>query len=1367
MAKYAELREEDESKDNGRHGNNDESDFENVNEMHEVDLSQGSGRIETGYKPCPETSSWWISRACWEWASPLVKLGAKKPLHEEDLGEIPFTSQYDYNQSFFLESVYGVSDPNLIPNKPKRSLVISLLAFSKRAIIQSSILKVFASISRFLSPLILTLILKIIASLILFEQKDRDLLSPEEKEENNQTIYYGVFLSVVLFLNSILKTGTEQYQYWQGLKDSLKMRNALMAAIYRKTLVLSSKGRQSSTVGQMMNLISVDVNMVMDWLWHSAEGMASVLVIVLSLFLIAELMGWIISMVVMACLVLQIPLNAGVAKIWSKFGKEVIEKSDGRIGATNELLYCMRFVKIYNWEKAMKGKVDKFRENETRVIRNILRLRSFGNFLWSFTPSFISISIFITFVWRGGYLTAPVAFATIALITALREPIAFLGQHITVAVAAYIAVNRISAFLSLEEVDAIEQSVDEVSAVRINNASFSWDLSNDQPTLRNINFQVKHKELVGVVGPVGSGKSSLASAIIGDIKKVSGGLSLWGKTAFTSQQAWIMNATVKDNILFGKEYDKNRYEAVVRCCALQHDFEQFSEGDASELGEKGINLSGGQKQRLSLARAVYQDADIYVFDEPLGAVDSSVAKWIFEECITKFLKDKTRVLITHQLQFLPLVDSVVVMNEGEIKHHGTFDQLMNSGVDLSSIIQAHSGKLNSVSGDKKDEGEEIEVEVEEEGEGGSEEVEIKIEEKKKEKKVGDKEKGKIIVKEERETGAVNPHIFKEYFTVASHTPLLMILVVVCFVLSQLTKILSDYSLALWAEKNEMNEGNIEEGQEEQTLAATSHKYLVIYIAWTLVHLFFIGGRELLLAFTLLRMSKAVHDKMLNCMLRAKMAFFDATPTGRIINRFSKDLMVLDRQLFDTISDVTHCTTSVLGMFMVICAFCPLLIPGVLVAFVCYFVLQQYYIKTGRELKRMESLSRSPMYHFYSECVQGASIMRGYGTGEMFLREKFVPAMMANTRIYYWHFAVNRWLAARLDTTTSVVMLMASLYAIYFPSDESGLALSYSLGITGALNWAVRQISQLEVDMNAAERTLSYTTIEPEAPQERNEDSNNERWPTSGEIELDDFWFKYESMKEGVQEKEEDYFNRSQLEAKEDSFILKGISCKIKSREKIGIVGRTGAGKSSLVTALFRLNEASWGTINVDRVPICSLGLSKLRSNISIIPQDPILFHETLRWNLDPFQQFSDAKIWDALEQSNIKRIIAELPNRLDTIVAENGDNFSVGQKQLLCLARALLRQTKILVLDEASASLDLETDEFIQATVRKAFADSTVLTIAHRMHTIIDSDRIMVLDSGKLVEMDSPSNLMQNPNSKFTQLVNHALSANSYQRKKK
>ncbi|PRP86289.1 ATP-dependent bile acid permease [Planoprotostelium fungivorum] len=1345
----------------------DDKRFQHVDDLREVELDAGSQlSFSPEDRPCIETSTNWLSRVFFHWVQPMVSLGASRPLQDSDLSSLPPNMSVGHNEADFFRSLYNVTNADDIPTTPHRTMFMSMMIFTRYWLLQSALLKLVGSLSRFLSPLLLNFLLQVIADMLLpptmMEDDaigDGDVVDDASEDMRWKTLFrYGVILTLALCLNSVIRTIVEQYQYWQGLKDSLKLRNALMAVLYRKTLLLSSKGRQTSTSGQMMNLVTVDANTIMDWMWHASEGWCSIFVICLSVFLVASLVGWKVAGIVMGIMLLQVPLNMVLARLWLRLGADAIEKSDRRIGATNEMLASMRFVKLYNWEEAMAKKVTKARSEELHVIRKILYLKVFGNFMWSFMPTAVSIAIFVLFGLGGGEVTAPMAFSIIAIIQTLREPIGFLGGYITLTVSTWVSLKRVDRFLHLEEIDTVDQMVDEECAVRIQKGSFSWDLEGESTTLTDIDLNVKHKKLFTLVGPVGCGKSSLLSAVLGEIKRVSGSVKIWGRVAFTAQQPWIMNATVRDNILFGKPYDKRRYDQVVECCALVEDMKQFSSGDMSELGEKGINLSGGQKQRLALARAVYQDAEIYLFDEPLGAVDSSVAKFIFEECFVKFLHDKTRVLVTHQLQFLPRVDHVVVMEGGKIAHQGTFSELSSGGIDLSSIVAAHTGKLAGIS-----------EEAQENGGKSLEEIVDKTESVREKSEEKNGNGGKIIIAEERETGAVNTAVYKQcvpshskfkspahsirYFLSTLSGAALLFSAAVFSVLSQTTKAMGDFSLTFWAKSND----------EHAATPETTRYYIIIYVFLFAVHLITVVLRETLLLATLLKCARTIHDDMMNCMLRAKMSFFDATPSGRIINRFAKDQQVLDKQLYDTLADVGQCGAGVLTIFVVICAICPPLIPGILLLAFSYYFVQRYYIKAARELKRMESLSRSPMYHSFSECVQGASIIRGYGNERAFLYNRFIPSMEFNTKTYYWHFALNRWLAVRLDSVTVLVILFTGIYAIYSPSINSGLALSYSLGITGMLNWAVRQISQMEIDMNAAERTIAYTKITPEAPRETEMDEVNDNWPKACGIQLNDFWFRYSSYNDV---EENSFTNTSDLEAERDKYILKGVTCDIKPKEKIGIVGRTGAGKSSLVTALFRLNEAAWGNISIDGVKIADLGLKKLRQAISIIPQDPVLFHESLRWNLDPFEEFSDQQIWDALDQANIKLNIMALPEKLSTkivlqLIVVDGDNFSVGQKQLLCLARALLRHTKILVLDEASASLDLETDEFIQSTVRKAFADSTVLTIAHRMHTIIDSNRIMVLDAGRLVEMDTPARLMSQPKSKFATLIQHAIAATS------
>ncbi|PRP86346.1 ATP-dependent bile acid permease [Planoprotostelium fungivorum] len=1288
-------------------------------DLDEVDLSDSQHKSfldQSGISR--EQNANLFSRLFFIWSDATVRLGAKRPLTPDDLGTFPPHLTSTASAYRLITLLYGDAEST----RTIRSLWYAMWLFIRRGFFFCIFLGMVGGIRDVLGPIFLRYLLESV----------QQRVNPEQKLSRVYGPYDGWILAVSWFLVNLIGSYACQHLWWRGFNNGLSLRMALNTIVLRKIMRCSPAAKAKATTGQMMNLVAVDTWNMWEWIWDPNNIFLPFFLITGNVVFLSSILGWTIVGIIALCLTVLVPVNALVSRINLKATEEVIRFTDERISKMGQLLHAMGFVKLYNWEEAFRRRISAVRLKETKLIKKLAFLRCGTLSLWTFTPPLISLVTFYFYTKWGGELTPAIAFSVMAAIQNTREPMEKWLQGIYELTSAYISAKRIDQFLKLEEVDDVEQVIDERRAVNILSGYFSWNLQTHENALRDINLEVPHGQLLAVVGPVGSGKSSLVSSLIGEIKKRSGEIRLGGKIVYTSQQAWLMNATVRDNILFGQPYDRHRYERVIEACCLATDMEHLPSGDMSEIGEKGINLSGGQKHRISLARAVYQDVDIYVFDEPLGAVDTAVAKWIFEECIEKFLAGKTRILVTHQLQFLPSVDSIAVMSKGQIAHRATYQQLMSAGIDFSSIVEHQNARLRQQQPD-------------------AEKQETKKTENVQKKKKGKKEKGKLTSDEKKSEGAVGLHVYLDYISAAKHGKTLFSFAMVAFVSAQVAKILSDSYLTKWS--NDL-------GKSEDAVDSSGISYLHLFALYIGVHCLLVLVREILLATAILRTSFSLHDSLLLSILRAKMAFFDTTPIGRILNRFSGDQKTMDMKQFYTVGEFVTCFMNIITALITICILSPPLIVPFIAVSIIFFVVQNYYIKSSRDLKRMESVSLSPVLHCFSECIGGGSIIRAYRMEEYFAADRLPVVQDVNYSAHYWHFAVNRWLGMRLELVASLIILSTAAYANLSNSIWAGLTLSYALYSVRSLTWMVRTFTAMELQMNSSDRILEYTRVPHEAPMQREADQNlSDEWPFQCDLDFANLWLRYLSAEE-VQPQPANSQVKTSVAKTEDlsdtsRYVLRGITCHIQPREKIGIVGRTGAGKSSFVSALFRLTEASFGCIKVDGVDINEIGLQRLRNGISIIPQEPLLFHETVRWNLDPFGIHSDSDIWKALDRAHLREIISSLPAKLETLVS--GDNFSVGQKQLMCLARVLLRKSGVLIMDEASASLDLETDELIQKTVREAFQESTVLTIAHRIHTIIDSDRIMVLDAGQLVEMDTPRELLKRPQSHFSKLVSHAL----------
>ncbi|CAG8548825.1 3767_t:CDS:10, partial [Scutellospora calospora] len=775
-----------------------------------------------------------------------------------------------------------------------------------------------------------------------------------------------------------------------------------------------------------------------------------------------------------------------------------------------------------------------------------------------------------------------------------------------------------------------------------------------------------------------------------------------GYVAYVPQSAWIMNATLRDNITFGLPYEPKFYEEVIDACSLKPDIEILPGGDLTEIGERGINLSGGQKARISLARAVYARADIYLFDDPLSAVDAHVGKHIFDQVIgpTGLLRTKARVFVTNGIHFLSRTNSLIMLRDGEIVEQGHFDELMKQKKELYNLINEYGQETSFEDVEEIQSPEVIETyEVDEAN------IDFKTEataRSPRERRVSvvslhrrpslitvsnkhDTEHGKdaLIVNEDIIKGKVAWNVYMTYMNSCSFTGVIFFLFML--ILAQSAQIGLNVFLKFWSSQHDTSNALF---------------YLAIYGA--------IG-----LTFSFLTVVQTI-TLWVFCAIRSPMSFFDTTPLGRILNRFSKDQYTIDEVLPRTFSGYFRTFFTVLATITVISFSTPA------------FILIIVPMSTSRELKRLDSLTRSPIYSHFQETLGGVTTIRAYQQSQRFIIENEIR-LDQNQKAYYPSVCCNRWLAVRLEFLGSLIIFSASLLAvissvIFNNIDDGlvGLSLTYALSVTQALNWAVRQSCEIETNIVSVERVKEYIDLPSEAPAVIPNNRPAPAWPQNGLIEYQNYSTRY----------------RSGLE-----LVLKGISFLVKPKEKIGIVGRTGAGKSSLTLSLFRLIEAAGGAIIVDGMDISKIGLYDLRSRITIIPQDPILFEGSVLFNLDPFATHNDVEIWQALQSAHLKDFIAQFDDKLHAKVLEGGDNFSQGQRQLICLARALLRRSPVIVLDE-------ETDAKIQKTIRSEFNWATLLCIAHRLRTIIDYDRVLVL----VVEFDTPYNLLLNESSVFRHL---------------
>lgn len=1109
--------------------------------------------------------------------------------------------------------------------------------------------------------------------------------------------------------------------------------------------------------GRIVALMSIDVDRInlacgmFHMIWTAPITIIVTLVLLLVNIGYSCLSGY-------ALLVFGMPFLTYAVRFLVKRRRNINKITDQRVSLTQEILQAVRFVKFFGWESSFLNRLKEIRKKEIRSIQTLLAVRNGILCVSMSIPIFASMLAFITYALTNHNLHPAEIFSSLALFNSLRMPLNMLPLVIGQVTDAWTALNRIQEFLLAEEQkEDIEKDEEMDCAVEIDHASFTWErlpteenenadkskkpsgtdakavalrkeeeqAENSTPAepfkLKNMSLEVGRNELIAVIGTVGCGKSSLLSALAGDMRVTEGKVRMSTTRSFCPQYAWIQNTSVRNNILFGKDYDETWYNQVVDACALSPDLEILPNGDQTEIGERGITVSGGQKQRLNIARAIYFNAELVLMDDPLSAVDAHVGRHIMDKAICGLLKDRCRILATHQLHVLNRCDRIVVMDEGRIDAVDSFENLMRDN-ELFKRLMSTSRQEDSKEEEEEEEdaGAEDAIEKPKEKEAGSSP-----------KKAPTKPAAALMQQEEKATASVGWSVWKAYIR-ASGSYFNAIAVFILLALANVANIWTSLWLSYWT--------------SDKYPSLSMGQYIGIYagLGASVVLCMFVFSTYMTTCGT--NASRTMLHRAMTRVLRAPMSFFDTTPLGRITNRFSKDIQVMDNELSDAMRIYALTMTMIISVMVLIVVFFYYFVIALVPLFFLFLLASNYYRASAREMKRHEAVLRSMVYARFGEAITGTACIRAYGVENQF-RHSIRSSIDVMNGAYFLTFSNQRWLSVRLDAVATALVFVIGVLVVtsrfnVSPS-ISGLVLSYILSIAQMLQFTVRQLAEVENNMNATERLHYYgTELEEEAPLHLTEVSSS--WPEKGRIVFDDAKMRY---RDGL------------------PLVLKGLSMDVQGGERIGIVGRTGAGKSSIMSALFRLTELSSGTIHIDHINISTVGLHDLRSRLAIIPQDPALFRGTIRTNLDPFNEHSDLELWSALRKAYLINDEplpdTDLPSEpgtgtttpttgtdskprpgnrltLESAVDEEGLNFSLGQRQLMALARALVRDARIIVCDEATSSVDFETDQKIQRTMAQGFHGKTLLCIAHRLRTIIHYDRICVMDQGQIAEMDSP-----------------------------
>jgi ATP-binding cassette subfamily C (CFTR/MRP) protein 1 len=1188
---------------------------------------------------CPVEHATIFSKLTFSWMTPMMRHGYKVFLTEDDLWGLA-KSDRTKDTGAALDTAWE-KELKYRPSKP--SLWIALFRAYGGPYAIAAIYKFFNDIIQYAQPQLLRLLIAFITS-----------YKPGHVE---QPVIQGAAIALAMFACAVFQT-TMVHQYFQlSFETGMRVKGGLASTIYRKAMRLSNEGRATKSTGDIVNYMAVDAQRLQDLTQFAQQAWSAPFQIIVCMVSLYNLVGW--SMLAgIAVMIIMMPIQGFVARIMRNLQKEQMKNKDARSRLINEIINNMKSIKLYAWGSAFMNKLNYVRnERELKTLRQIGATQAFANFTWTSAPFFVSCSTFTVYVLtQDRPLTTDIVFPALALFNLLTFPLAVLPLVITSIVEASVAVNRITSFLQAEELQSnavnVKPAPQELGeeTVLIRNGTFSWNRHEDKVALRDINFTAYKGELSCIVGRVGSGKSSFLQSMLGDLWKVQGTAEISGTVAYASQQTWILNATVKENIVFGYRYDSDFYEKTIKACALMDDFAQLPDGDETVVGERGISLSGGQKARVSLARAVYARADIYLLDDVLSAVDSHVGRHIIDNVLGPrgLLSTKTRILATNSIPVLRQASYITFLKDGEMKEQGTYKELSATKGFVSELLKTAGQESGNGEGSSSSPHSETSSTVIEQETSANDKEELEELEEAQEHvpemapiKTGPSRlpkprtssmatlrrasaasfrgpRGKLTdeevagnshskqAKEFVEQGKVKWSVYAQY---AKESNLVAVAIyLIALLVSQTATIGGSYWLKEWSEANQKSGRNLHVG-----------KYIGIYFA------FGIGSAALTVVQTLIlwifcsiEASRKLHERMANAIFRSPMSFFDTTPAGRILNRFSSDIYRVDEVLARTFNMLFVNLARSGFTLAVISISTPPFVAMIVPLALAYYVIQRYYLRTSRELKRLDSVSKSPIYAHFQETLGGLSTIRAYRQQDRFQLEN-EWRVDANLRAYFPSISANRWLAVRLEFIGAIVILAAAGMPIITvatgkPLDPGfvALAMSYALQITTSLNWIVRQTVEVETNIVSVERVLEYAALPSEAPEIVPDNRPPVAWPAKGEVELVNYSTRY---REGL------------------DLVLKNINLDIKSHEKIGVVGRTGAGKSSLTLALFRLIEPATGNINIDGLDTSSIGLLDLRRRLAIIPQDAALFEGTVRENLDPAGIHDDTEIWSALGKS--------------------------------------------------------------------------------------------------------------------------------------
>lgn len=1355
----------------------------------EEDDSDDSTR-ESFSRVSPYDSAHVLSRAYCSWIAPFLNLGNKRPLKLTDLPPPPGSLK---SQKLYNEWMAGGWSRD-------GSLLWALIVQFSPAYLVCAFFYLVSTFTPFIQPFLLRFLIIFVGEYL---QKDSEV-----------PLSRGISLILVMILTQLMSSllSIKGFLLTQALQTRLNA--TLTSLIHAKALYLSAESVSEHSIGEILTLMTTDIYRIsgaigsFDTIWKAP---LEVFLCWSSMYFLIGNAMW-VGIVVMAAL---LPITAIISRVRFRLLKELRKVRAKRYDATNDAIINIKSIKLYAWEALFGDKVLGLRSgDEVTKLRQIVKIKNIEKFIWKTATSFSSAATFGWYVLvMKKDLTTEIAFPALSLFGILLGPFGELPYVLNQFSEAKIALDRFEEYLRAGEVQKKTDTDEIVPQLTLKNCTFTWDRKHEVPLLDNISMTCLPGTLTCIVGRVGAGKTGLLMSILGETFKKEGTLTTSGSIAYVSQQPWIFNATVRDNILFGSRFDQEVYDHAIQACALSHDLELLPDGDLTEVGEKGISLSGGQKARLALARAVYSRADIIILDDVLAAVDEHVQAHLIKNVVGNdgLLSTKTRILATNTVGVLKQSDHVIWLDDGKMEEEGRYDELVKTNGKLSKLVEEYESSdrtsREETSEESRDETPDVseshDVELREpEPETPGEKTRDPEHESRDTETPEQKSRDPVpaypfmlrrastlshfstdnipmredvrrtrITDEVTAFGRVKSSVFYKFFAACGvHNVILFLFFTT---LANMAGVGSTLWLKRWGEVGSAHAGTVFtmtkqflfHPDADQLLEMPTFSYsfpvlsqasfaLIYFLCGLSSGVFALIASVMWFSYGSIAASQTLFKSMLAAVLASPMSFFESTPIGRITNRFSSDIATLDHVIPYQIEAFIGGAFTAVASILVIAWTTPVSLCIIFPTLIIYRRTQQYYVSSARQVRRISSSAGSPVISHFQECLTGLSNVRAFGKLDWF-NTKITCLMDTRTKTQFIQYSLSCWLTLRLGLVGALVVGSVGLGLIggvRLSRDETapkwkpsghvtagtvGLAMTYALRVASSLSRLVRLMIRMETQSVAVERVIEYCELPTEGLSRV--ESRDVVVGDAGHITFDNYSTRY----------------RPHLD-----LILKDLSFSIARQEKIGVVGRTGAGKSSLTLALFRIIEAAGGSIRIDSKDISHEELQALRSDLSIIPQDAQIFEGSLRDNLDPKQQYDDQQLWAVLRLSLLEEFVSRSAEKLDMKVAGGeaggGGNLSVGQKQLICLARALLNPSPILVLDEATASVDIETDAHIQRTIRSEFKHKTIITIAHRLNTVIDSDKILVLDQGRVVEFDTPKNLLAKEEGHFWTLCKQA-----------